>query len=123
MGYREKLAERVPPYLEPGEQLLVAFPATTGPSPWLMALGTIFVFLIKPRVIAVTDRGIVVLRGSRWSGVQPQEVLMRGPHAQLGEPKGVWWPFPLGEKTYVHRRFHSDVRRANELMAARPAAS
>lgn len=117
MGIREKLAERTQPFLEPGEQLRIAFPAQAGVSPWMLgAVGAIvMLFLVKPRVVAVTDRGIVVLSASKLSG-RPKAVVQRGPYTDLGEPSGLWYKFPLGEKTYVHRRFHKDVREANELM-------
>lgn len=117
MGYREKLAQRVQPMLEPGEQVLVAFPAQSGLNPWMMSMGAAMIFFVKARVIVVTDRGIVVLRASKLTG-RPKEVVTRGPYTSLGEPGGLWHKFPLGEKTYVHRRFHKDVREANERMAA-----
>lgn len=118
MGLREKIAERTQPFLEPGEKLLVAFPAQAGMSPWMMGVGGALLMLlfVKPRIVAVTDRGIVVLGASKLASGKPKEVVARGPYTFLGEPSGLWYKFPLAEKTYVHRRFHKDLRRANELM-------
>lgn len=116
MGYRERLAGRVEPFLDPGERLLVAFPAQAGISPWMMGLSAaVAVWFVKPRVVAVTDRGIAVLRATKLRG-RPKEILLRGPYTSLGEPGGLWHKFPLGDKTYVARRFHKDVRKANEVM-------
>ena len=120
MGYREKLATRVQPFLESDERLLVAFPAQAGISPWMMGMGAIMLLFVKPRVVAITDKGIVVLTASKLSG-RPKTLLMRGPYTSLGEPKGLWYPFPLGDKTYVHKRFHKDVREANRVMGTASA--
>lgn len=122
MGLREKIAERAQPYLEPGEKVLVAFPAQAGMSPWMTTAvgGLVMLLLVKPRIVVVTDRGIVVLSASKLVGGRPKEFVARGPYTYLGEPSGLWYKFPLGERTYVHRRFHKDVRRANELMGVTP---
>jgi hypothetical protein len=117
MAYRDKLAARVQPYLEPGEQIRWVFPAAGGLSPWMMALagGLLYTILSKPRVVVVTDRGIVLLKASKLSG-RPVAFETRGPQVQLGPVKGLWAPIHLGDKLYVHKRFHKDVEAADAAL-------
>lgn len=117
MAYREKLAARAQPFLEPGEQIRWVFPAMGGISPWMMGLmgaGLYYIFA-KPRIVVVTDRGIVLLKASKLSN-RPKAFEARGPQVQLGPVKGLWAPIHLGDKMYVHRRFHSDVNAADAFL-------
>jgi hypothetical protein len=111
MALREKLAERAQPYLEPGEQVRHTFLAVGGPSPWLMALAGSALYLIftKPRIVVVTDRRILLLKASKMVQSKPKGVEASGPHVTLGPVKGLWAPIHLGDKLYVHKRFHKDV--------------
>jgi hypothetical protein len=120
MGLNEKLTDRVQPMLMPGEQVQQVFLAQTGNpmlAPLLGLLGTLF---IKRRIVAVTDRAVVVF-GADFNGAKPTEVLRRLPRAsQLGPVKGIWAPINVGEakKTYVHARFHKAVNAADAAISA-----
>jgi hypothetical protein len=119
MAYRDKLTARVQPFLEPGEQVRWVFPAAGGISPWMMALagGLLYTILSKPRVVVVTDRGIVLLRASKLTN-RPKAFEARGPQVQLGPVKGLWAPIHLGDKLYVHKRFQKDVQAADAALFA-----
>ena len=56
MALRDKLAARVQPLLEPGEQVQAVFVTQTGPSPYWVLLTTLIFFTVKRRIIVATDR-------------------------------------------------------------------
>src|SRR4051812_31714723 len=58
MALRDKLRERVQPYLEPGEQVQQVFLAQAGMNPMVMPLlgGLIVLLATHPKIVAVTDR-------------------------------------------------------------------
>jgi hypothetical protein len=72
-----------------------------------------------PGVQVMTAEGAnVVLRNAWMSNGRPTEVLFRGPRESLGDPSGLWGKISVGGNRYwVHRYFHSDVRLANNLLA------
>lgn len=109
MALRDKLAGRAAPYLEPGEQIRYVFQAQEGASPWLV--GALFQ---KYRIVAVTDRAIVVL-GIPWMRSKPSRVVARLPrNTEIGKMSGVFGKTRItGKKMYVHRRFHKDVAAAD----------
>lgn len=119
MALRDKLTERVQPYLDAGEQVRWVFPAAGGPSPWLMALAgsLLYLILVKPKIIVITDRRILVLKGNKATQSKPKGVELTGPHVQLGPVKGLWAPIHLGDKLYVHKRFHKDVNEYDAALA------
>ncbi len=122
MAIRDKLRERVQPFLKPGEQVQQVMPAMSGISPWLlMTGGALWALLSRPKILVVTDQRIMVLRAGKLMGTTPKEFLHDLPRStQLGPPKGLWHKITLGgELVYVHRRFHGDIRAADE---AAPAA-
>jgi hypothetical protein len=111
------------PFLEPDEEAEVVFFAMAGLNPWLVStLGSIPVFVLGWSsfvTIATTDRANIVLRNAWMSAQRPTEVLYRGPRESLGDPSGIIYAKTAvgGQRYWVHRRFHSDVRRANGLLA------
>src|SRR3712207_2409945 len=111
MALRDKLRERAQPLLADGEEIRHVFLAQAGPSPWLFALSWLFAFWMKYRVVAVTDRNVVLLQSSPWKPAAPKEVVARLPRStKFGELKGVWAKIDLGgERYFVHKRFHKDV--------------
>jgi hypothetical protein len=115
MALRDKLRERVQPLLEPGEQIQEVFLAQEGKS-WMLGVGFGLLLLLfaKPRVVAVTDRGIVVFRQSKLTAT-PKQLLARLPrNTHFGPVKRLWAKVTLnGKQIYVHRRFHGDVKRAD----------
>lgn len=122
MALRDKLRERVQPHLEPGEQVQAVFLGQTGPSPYFGFLTNVVFFWSKYRVIAVTDRRIVVLGAGALSPSKPKALVTTLPRTTaLGPLSGLWAKMDLaGEKTYVHKRFHKDVEEADR---SRPASS
>ena len=120
MALRDKLASRTQPFLEPGEQVQQIFPAQVGPNPWMIpAIGPIIVMLIsKMRVIAVTDRAVLVLNSSKLTP-KPTGLLHRLPRqTRLGPIEGkVFAKITVaGERTWVHRRFHKDAQAADAAL-------
>src|ERR1700760_2263266 len=111
MAIRDKMAAAVQPKLQPGEQLQAVFGGQTH-SQYLMVLtGVIpFLFINRYRVVAVTDRRIVVFDSGRWSSTKAGEVVTELPRAtKLGGGTGVWHTIPAGTETLrVHRRFYKD---------------
>jgi hypothetical protein len=117
MALREKLRERVQPYLEPGEQVQAVFTCQTGPSPWFSALSVLIVlFGAKYYVVAATDRRYLVLNASAWVPTKPKGVDRQLPrNTQVGPLSGLWGGGStfLGKKTHIHKRFHKDVEVAD----------
>jgi hypothetical protein len=123
MAMRDKLERNVQSHLEPGERVEAIFPATRGPSPWLGVL-TGFVPAIMWTtyvIVAVTDRRILVLKASSRAVAKPQELLGTFPReTRLGPVSGTYAKISLGgERYWVHRRFHGDLKTAD---AAGPGA-
>jgi len=120
MALRDKLAARVQPYLEPGEQVRHVFMGQTGPSPWF-ALLTYWIMLISGKyfIFAVTDRAILVVRASKWMPSKPKALEARLPRAtMIGPVKGLWGEsHALGQRVWIHKRFHNDVLAADQELA------
>jgi len=116
MALRDKLQERVQPLLDPGEQVQAVVPAQTGMNPMAVLLvGAIIAVLVnKYWMIVVTDRRIVVMKQSKLM-MKPKGVdreLPRG--TPIGPVSGLWGKSQvLGQKTYIHKRFHKDVDHAD----------
>ena len=113
MALRDKLIERVTPLLEAGETVQEVVPALGGMSPWASAM--IFgamgrLFFNHPRLIAITDRSIVVFQADT-NGFKPKSLLARLPRdTELGPFKGIWARIELdGEKLYVNKRFYKTI--------------
>lgn len=126
MALRDKLRDRMQPFLEPGEQIHSVVMAQTGPSPWFALLTWLVVlFGAKFYVIAFTDRGIVAAKASWIFPSKPKELALRLPrNVRVGEVSGVWGKTQiLGENTHVHKRFHKDLRAADEALAATGATA
>jgi hypothetical protein len=126
MALRDKLHKRAEPFMEPGEQIREVFLAQSGPNPNLTFLTWLVVFFTQYRVVAVTDRAIVVLAAPRFRPSFPKSVVARlDRNIKLGPPAGgLWSPVNLpGDKpTYVHRRFYKDVEAADAAMPGAPAS-
>jgi len=119
MGLRENLVERVQPLL-PGEPVRHVFLAQSGANPWLgNSLGFIGQSMVKRRIVAVTDRAVVVF-GAGFGGTKPTEVLRRLPReTRLGPTKGIWSRVNVGdEKTWVHAKFRNDIKAADATVSS-----
>lgn len=122
MALRYKLAERAQPFLQPGEEVRHAFMGQTGPSPYLVMVSyLILLFSGKYYVFAITDQRILVLRASKWrpsklKSDNPEAVLPRA--TQIGPMSGLWGQTrALGQRVWVHKRFHKDIAAADAEIA------
>jgi hypothetical protein len=120
MALRDKLARRSVPYLEPGEQIQTVFLAQSGPYPYFILLAFIIILIgARYAVVVVTDRAIVILRAGVFTPTFPKRVVARLPRGTwLGDPSGLWGKIQLDRRFWVHKRFHKDVRAANQMLAA-----
>ena len=96
MALRDKLQKAVAPYLESGETVQAVFKKA-----W--------------RVVAVTDHRIVVFRCGRGGTTKVEGIATETRrHTRIGPPKGLWYRVDnLGERLYVHKRFHKDIDAAD----------
>jgi hypothetical protein len=124
MALRDKLAERVQPLLEPGEQVQEVALSQTGPSPYLAIVTYLVFFAVKRRIIVVTDRAIVIVKAGAWTGTSAKEVIARLPRGtRLGPLSGLWAKAVInGEQQWIHKRFHGDIARADSVAVAGAAA-
>jgi hypothetical protein len=115
VALRDKLRERSQPFLEPDEEIRQVFLAQAGPTPWLFVLSALLGFLMKYRVVVVTDRNVVLLRSTPWVPAKPKELVARLPRStRFGPLSGVWAKIQLeGERYYVHKRFQKDAAAAD----------
>ncbi|GIF51000.1 hypothetical protein DFJ67_6481 [Asanoa ferruginea] len=117
MALRDKLIERTQPLL-PGEQIQQIFLAQSGVTPWASAFaGLLGQTLLRRRIVAVTDRSIVVL-STNFNGTAPNEVLRRLPRqTAIGPAKGIWARINVGdEKTWSHARFRKEIEAADAAL-------
>jgi hypothetical protein len=69
---KRQFAEALASMLEPGERVDAASLTKTGPSPWLAQglIGILMFYVLGARIyyLVVTDRRVVFMQGSFWSG-------------------------------------------------------
>jgi hypothetical protein len=120
MALRDKLRERVQPYLQPGEQVEQVFLAQGGMTPWLAngAFGLLGAMTATRRIVVVTSQAILVVEASKLTGTTPTKrgVIARLPRQTvIGPPRGLWAKVRIADDNlYVHKRFHRDIEQANE---------
>ena len=111
MGLREKLMERSRPFLEPMEEPRFVFLGQSA-IPWFVNS-----LLVKFRMVVVTDQRIVVLAMplGAWGIYKPKSVVRTLPRAtMIGPVQGLWAKTTtLGERLYINKRFHNDVKAAD----------
>lgn len=116
LGVREKIRSKVAPMLDAGEQIQEVFPATTMGLLMTALLDRILFFMPSThRIVVVTDRRIAVFRSGKFTQGNPKKLLRSVPrNTKIGPPKGVTYKTKvLGEKMFVHKRFHKDVENAD----------
>src|SRR6266540_1547395 len=76
---RDKLRKNVQPVLQPGETVEQVFIAQGGMTPWVAnmplfgALGALVMqSWVSRRIIAVTDRAVVVIQASKFAATSPK---------------------------------------------------
>ena len=108
---RDKIRENSHKFLEPGEHIQEVFAAQTLSGWWSALTWLIMLFMSPYRVVAATDRRILVLESGKFQIGNPKKIIRSLPRTtRIGTPKGLWWKCEsLGEKLYVAKRFHKDV--------------
>ncbi|MGD9793870.1 MAG: hypothetical protein AB7V43_10350 [Acidimicrobiia bacterium] len=115
MAIRDKLRNNVAPHLQPGEQVQAVFGAQT--TSQYFALLSYWIIILKNsyRVVAVTDRRILVFRAGRLSTTKVTSLVGEYPRStRIGPASGLWYKcdaFP--ERLYVHKRYHKDIAAAD----------
>ena len=120
MALRDKLKERVQPMLEPGERVQQVFMAQAASPYWVILSFWILIAKGGYRIVAVTDRNVVVFKAGSFSPSKPASVLQRLPRTVIGPVAGkLWGTTTIGtEKLWINRRFFGDVTLANTGMGA-----
>ncbi len=120
MAIRDKMSANAAPHLQPGETVQAVFGAQTTSQYFALISYWIILFSNAYRVVVVTDRRILVCRSGRITVTPVNEILRELPrNTRIGPPSGLWWRCEtLGEKLYVHKRFHKDVNVADGVPAA-----
>ena len=102
--------------LDAGENIQEVFPATTMGLLMTALLDRVLFFMPSThRVVVVTDRRIAVFRSGKFTQGNPKKLLRSVDRStKIGPAKGVTYKTNvLGEKMFVHRRFHKDVESAD----------
>lgn len=115
MAIRDKLRANAAPFLQPGENVQAVFCGQTTSQYFALISVWIIILTNAYRVVVVTDRRILICRSGRFRMTPVKEVLRELPRAtRIGPASGLWWRSEsLGERLYVHKRFHKDVAAAD----------
>ncbi|MFA1547168.1 hypothetical protein [Actinomadura chokoriensis] len=119
VAIRDKMRANAAHVLQPGENIQAVFGAQTVSQYFALLSYWIIIFANAYRVVVVTDRRILVCGSGRMRMTPVNEVLRELPRGtRIGPPSGLWWRCEtLGEKLYVHKRFHKDVNAADGVAA------
>ena len=114
IAIRDKIIENSQQFLQPGEQVQAVMGAQTL-SGWWGALSSLVFFWNNYRAIISTDRRIMVLHcGKMRMGKPKSHVRDVARLTKIGPATGLWYKSEsLGEKLYIHKRFHKDVAAAD----------
>ncbi|MGP4028043.1 hypothetical protein [Actinomadura sp. 3N407] len=120
MAIRDKMRANAAHVLREGENVQAVFGAQTTSQYFALLSYWIIIFTNAYRVVVVTDQRILVCRSGRMRMTPVNEVLRELPRdTRIGPPSGLWWRCEtLGERLYVHKRFHKDVNAADGVTAA-----
>jgi hypothetical protein len=120
MAIRDKLRRNAAPFLQPGETVQAVFAAQTTSQYLALISFLILIIANSYRVVVVTDRRILVCRSGRFRMTPVNEVLRELPRdTRVGPASGLWWRSDhLGERLYIHKRFHKDVDAADAIRSA-----
>lgn len=120
MAIRDKMRANAEPFLQPGETIQAVFGAQTT-SQWF-ALISYWIIIIRNayRVVVVTDRRILVGRSGRVTTTPIKDIVHEVPRAtRIGPASGLWYKTEaLGERLYIHKRFHKDITEADAAIAS-----
>jgi len=120
VAIREKIRANAAPLLREGEEIQAVIPAQTISAYYALISAWIIILLNGHRVIVATDRRILLCGSGRFSLTEVREVLAELPRqTAIGPALGLWYKTEsLGERLYIHRRFHKDVAAADGAVAA-----
>jgi len=128
MAARDKLRDRVQPFLEEGETIQAVFTAQTGPHPYWILLAYGPVFWMKYLIVVATDRSLLVLDASMLLPFKPKALRARLPRfTQIGPVSGLWatsdgLSAALEKRVLVNKRWHRDVAAADQAAGSTPPA-
>jgi hypothetical protein len=124
MAIRDKMRSSAAHVVQSGETVQEVFAAQTA-SPYL-ALVSYWIIIAKSayRVVVVTDKRILVCKAGRWSTASVKDVVRELPRStKIGPATGVWYKCDtLGERMYIHKRFHKDIAAADAQAGAQAGA-
>ena len=120
MALRDSMRDSAAEYLQPGETVQAVFAGQTTSAYFALISFWIIILSDSYRAIVVTDRRILVCQAGRMSQTKIKGVIRELPRStRIGPPSGLWYKSDtLGEKIYFHKRFHSDITRADSANAA-----
>ncbi len=115
IAIRDKIIANSQQFLEPDEQVQAAFGAQTFNGYWAILSWLIVLFKNSYRAVVVTDRRILVLATGKMAMTKPKELVRALPrNTKIGPVSGMWAKTTtLGERLYVHKRFHKDIAAAD----------
>ena len=115
IAIRDKIAANAQPHLAAGEQIQAVIPAQTFSGWWAVLSWLIVLLKSSYRAVVVTDRRILVFDTGKLTMGTPKQLLRELPRAtRIGPASGLWYKTDaLGEKLYVHKRFHRDIAAAD----------
>jgi hypothetical protein len=124
VAIRDQLRTSAAHILEPGEQIQAVFVGQTTSQWWSILSYWIIIMRNAYRAVIVTDRRILVCRSGRIRMSQVNDVLRTLPRTTtIGPATGLWYKCEtLGERLYIHKRWHKDIETADAPFAG-PAAS
>ena len=117
MAIRDKMRANAQHLLQPGEEIQAVIGAQTK-SQWFALISIwIIAFSNAYRVIVVTNRRIIVAKSGRMSMTPVKEIVREVPRSvKIGPASGLWYKCEtLGEKLYIHKRYHKDVATADSV--------
>jgi hypothetical protein len=109
----------VQPHLEAGETVHAVFGAQTVNQWWAVLTGLLLMLFVNHYIVVVaTDRRILVCKSGRFTTTKATEVMRVLARAtRIGPASGLWWKCEsLGDKMYVHKRFHKDIAAADAMI-------
>ena len=120
MAVRDVMRASAAEFVEPGETIEQVFGAQTASPLTAPLIGSLIALIInRYRIVAVTDRRILVLDAGKWSQRTARAVVTELARSTvLGPTSGLWTKIetPTG-KIYVRRYFFKDIKAADSLMA------
>jgi hypothetical protein len=120
MAVRDVMRASAAQFVEPGETIEQVFGAQTASPLTAPLIGSLIALIInRYRIVAVTERRILVLDAGKWTQRTARAVVSELPRStRLGPTSGLWFKIetPAG-KIHVRRYFYKDVNAADSAIA------